>query len=371
MALTHDEHLFYQRQLTLPELGEAGQTRLKNARVLVIGAGGLGSPVALYLAAAGVGELAIMDHDQVSLSNLHRQILYTTDDLGQDKSALAQHKLSRLNPHINISAINEALTASNALSTLQDFDVIVDTSDNFNTRYIANDACVLLNKPLVYGSVFRFEGQASVFHYQNGPCYRCLFPEPPPPATAPSCAQAGVLGVLPSVIAGIQATETLKIIAQIGHPLSGKILHYNALDMAFYPLNLARNANCPACGDQPVISQVQTVHDDLSALPIISPDELRSGLKSNEYWLIDVREPHERALSAIEPSQSIPLADLQTQLSSLPNDKTLVLYCQSGQRSKIAVQQLLESGFPRCASLQGGISAYFNPPSTSQKPTLD
>ncbi|MFL6528712.1 MAG: molybdopterin-synthase adenylyltransferase MoeB, partial [Chthoniobacterales bacterium] len=290
-----DERARYSRQLMLPQIGAAGQERLKNARVLCIGAGGLGSPAALYLAAAGVGTLGIVDSDRVDLSNLHRQILHGTSDVGREKLESARDRIAETNPHVNVVLHNERFTADNAMEIVRNFDIVVDGSDNFPTRYASNDACVLAAKPNVYGSVFQFDGQAAVFAPHLGaPCYRCIFPEPPPPGAAPSCAEAGVLGVLPGIVGLIQATETIKLITGLAEPLLGRLLHFDALKMTFREFKLRRDLQCPICGEAPTISTPQQVGAACASPTGLTVRELKAKLEAGEpLQLIDVREPAE------------------------------------------------------------------------------
>lgn len=366
--LPTDELRRYSRHLALPELGLAGQQALRNAKVLVVGAGGLGSPVSLYLAAAGVGTIGILDHDLVEDSNLQRQVLFTRDDIGQPKAERAASRLRQLNPYIEVCSHIERLDSANALSRIQEYDLVVDGTDNFPTRYLINDACVLANKPLVYGSIFQFDGQASVFHFANGPCYRCLFPEPPPPGMVPSCAEGGVLGVLPALIGSIQATEAIKILTGLGETLSGRLLQYNALTMQFEELHMNRDKQCPICGDQASIHELQDYeafcgisksqpnrHSNL-----ISAENLRQRMQETDLLLVDVRETYERQICVIAPSLSIPLGEIEHRLAELEPQKDIVLYCKSGQRAAQAQQRLLQAGFEKVSNLEGGILAWID-----------
>ena len=374
--LTTDDFARYSRHLILPEVGVDGQRRLKNARVLCIGAGGLGSPATLYLAAAGVGTIGLVDFDAVDVSNLQRQILHGTDDVGQSKLASARARLSALNPHVQIETFETALTSANALEIFRDFDVIVDGTDNFPTRYLVNDACVLLGKPNAYGSIFRFEGQASVFATKGGPCYRCLYPEPPPAGLVPSCAEGGVLGVLPGVIGTIQATETLKLILGAPGTLVGRLLLYDAWNMRFRELKLRRDASCPICGDTPAIRElidyeafcgVSTAAPSATAAGA-TVEELKTRLDAGERpFILDVREPNEYQICRIPGSVLIPLAQLPQRLRELPGaGEELLVHCKMGGRSAKAVTLLHEHGFTRARNLEGGILAWIDRADPSQ-----
>jgi adenylyltransferase/sulfurtransferase len=362
----------YSRQLLLPEVSADGQRRIKAARVLCIGAGGLGSPAALYLAAAGIGTLGLVDADRVDASNLQRQILYGTEDVGEPKLEKARTRLEQLNPDVEIVLHDARLTSANATEIVADYDVVIDGSDNFPTRYLSNDVCVFAQKPNIYGSVFRFEGQASVFApHLGGPCYRCLFPEPPPPGAAPSCAEAGVLGVLPGIIGLIQATEALKLIVGAGESLAGRLLHFDALKMKFREFNLRRDPQCPVCGDAPTIFEPIDYEQFCTgpaeadwfaapeSVPTISVRELKAKMDNGEpLTLIDVREPFEYEIARIEGSRLIPLGDLETRISELPKTGVLVLQCHSGGRSEHAARILREAGFANAVNLEGGIDAW-------------
>jgi len=372
VALTRTELARYSRHLILPEVNLDGQRRIKAARVLCIGAGGLGSPASLYLAAAGIGTLGLVDADRVDASNLQRQILYGTDDVGKPKLEKARARLRELNPEVEIILHEGRLTSENAIEIIAPYDVVIDGSDNFPTRYLSNDVCVFAHKPNIYGSVFRFEGQASVFApHLGGPCYRCLFPEPPPPGAAPSCAEAGVLGVLPGLIGLIQTTEALKLIIGAGETLAGRLLHFDALKMKFREFNLRRDPECPVCGDAPSIFEPidyeqfcagSPAADWFAApedVPAISVRTLKERMDKNEpLVLIDVREPYEYEIARIEGSRLIPLGELETHLSELPRVGTLVLQCHSGARSEHAVRILQEAGFENAINLEGGIDAW-------------
>lgn len=373
IALTRDELARYSRHLILPEVNVDGQRRIKAARVLCIGAGGLGSPAALYLTAAGIGTLGLVDADRVDASNLQRQILYGTDDIGKPKLEKAQSRLQEMNPAVQIVRYDTQLTSANATEIIAPYDLVIDGSDNFPTRYLSNDVCVFARKPNIYGSVFRFEGQASVFApHLGGPCYRCLFPEPPPPGAAPSCAEAGVLGVLPGIIGLIQATEALKLILGAGETLAGRLLHFDALKMKFREFQLRRDPACPVCGDAPTIFAPidyqqfcagPAADDDWFAapagVPTISVRELKTKMDMKEaLTLIDVREPYEYEIARIDGSRLIPLGELATHVSELPRTGTLVLQCHSGGRSEHAVRMLQEAGFENALNLVGGIEAW-------------
>ena len=373
VALTREDLARYSRHLILPEVNVDGQRRIKAARVLCIGAGGLGSPAALYLAAAGIGTLGLVDADRVDASNLQRQVLYGTDDVGKPKVERAESRLRAINPDLEIVLHEARLTSANATGIIAAYDLVIDGSDNFPTRYLSNDVCVFARKPNIYGSVFRFEGQASVFApHLGGPCYRCLFPEPPPPGAAPSCAEAGVLGVLPGIIGLIQATEALKLIIGAGESLAGRLLHFDALKMKFREFNLRRDPACPVCGEAPTIFEPidyeqfcagPAEDDDWFAapegVPTISVRELKTKMDNGEaVVLVDVREPYEYEIARIDGSRLIPLGDLETRLGDLPRKGTLVLQCHSGGRSEHAVRILQEAGFDNALNLTGGIEAW-------------
>jgi sulfur-carrier protein adenylyltransferase/sulfurtransferase len=372
IALTPGDLSRYSRQLLLPEVSADGQRRIRAARVLCIGAGGLGSPAALYLAAAGIGKLGLVDADRVDASNLQRQILYGTDDVGELKVEKAGARLRELNPDVEIVLHEARLTSANAAQIIAAYDVVIDGSDNFPTRYLSNDVCVFARKPNIYGSVFRFEGQASVFApHLGGPCYRCLFPEPPPPGAAPSCAEAGVLGVLPGIIGLIQATEALKLIVGVGETLAGRLLHFDALKMKFREFNLRRDPECPVCGDKPTIFEPIDYEQFCAgppaadwfaapeSVPTISVRELKAKIDHREaFTLIDVREPFEYEIAKIEAARLIPLGELESRLSELPRSGPLILQCHSGGRSEHAVRLLQEAGFQNALNLEGGIDAW-------------
>jgi len=370
-AITREEILRYSRHLLIPEVGMEGQRKLKAAAVLVIGTGGLGSPVALYLAAAGVGRLGLVDFDIVDRTNLQRQIIHGTATVGVLKVESARQRLLDLNPDIRVDIYNEAFTSQNARQIAADYDIIIDGTDNFATRYLTNDLCVLTGKPNVYGSIFRFDGQVSVFDARYGPCYRCLFPEPPPPGLVPSCAEGGVLGILPGTIGTLQATEALKLILGIGTPMIGKLLLYNALDSSFDFVNLRKNPNCKVCGTHPSVTDLIDYfefcgvpglgHEESSAGAgwDISAPELAERLRASEPpLLLDVREPHELEISRLAGATLIPLGHLAARLSELDSAREMVVFCKSGTRSTRALELLLSAGFRKVKNLQGGINAW-------------
>ena len=367
-ALNNDEILRYSRHLIMPEVGMEGQQRLKAARVLCIGAGGLGSPLALYLGAAGVGTLGIVDFDLVDYTNLQRQIIHSTADVGRKKLESAAEKLKAINPFLNIRTFETRLTNENALELFQDFDIIADGTDNFPTRYLVNDACVLTGKPNVYGSIFRFEGQASVFATEEGPCYRCLYPEPPPPGLVPSCAEGGVLGILPGLVGVIQATEVIKLILATGEPLIGRLLLVDALGMKFRELKLRKNPDCPACGTHRTITKLIDYNQFCgirgeekpveAGIPEIQVEELKRRLDAGEdLFVLDVREPHEYQICNIG-GYLIPLNDLPKRVNELDSSREIVAHCKMGGRSAKAVQFLRQAGFQKVSNLKGGILAW-------------
>jgi len=365
VSLTREETARYSRHLIMPEVTTDGQQRLKAARVLCIGAGGLGSPAALYLAAAGVGTIGIVDFDEVDLSNLQRQILHGTKDVGRSKLESAQDRLRDINPEIEIELHQCRFSSENASKIVSEYDVVVDGSDNFATRYLSNDVCVFASKPNVYGSVFRFEGQTTVFApYLGGPCYRCLFPEPPPPDSVPNCAQAGVLGVLPGIIGTLQAVEAIKLIVGIGEPLIGRLLHFDALKVKFRELNLRRDPQCPVCGENPTIfspidyDQFCGVRDE-ETVPILSVNELKRKMDAREaFKLVDVREPFEYEIARIDGAQLIPLGEIAERAGELQREQQIVVHCHSGTRSAQAVRLLQHRGFNNVYNLEGGIDAW-------------
>ncbi|HEU4563030.1 MAG TPA: molybdopterin-synthase adenylyltransferase MoeB [Gemmatimonadaceae bacterium] len=365
--LSNDEVLRYSRHLILPAVGLAGQRRLKASRVLLVGAGGLGSPLALYLAAAGVGTLGIVDFDAVDATNLQRQVLHGTRDVGRPKLESARDRVADLNPNVVVEPHETRLTSANALEILREYDVVVDGTDNFPTRYLVNDACVLLGKPNVYGSIFRFEGQASVFATERGPCYRCLFREPPPPGLVPSCAEGGVLGVLPGLVGTIQATETLKLLLGMGEPLIGRLLLVDALRMQFRTLALRRDPECPACGtrelreliDYEEFCGIRRAAAAAATVAEIEPAALARRLAAGEpIDLVDVREPHEWEIARIAGARLVPLGELGDALATFDRTRDVVLYCKSGARSARAVRQLQSLGVDRVWSLAGGVSRW-------------
>src|SRR5438094_6097725 len=365
MQLSAEELQRYSRHLLMPEVTSEGQRRLKAARTLCIGAGGLGSPAALYLAAAGVGTLGIVDFDRVDLTNLQRQILHGTKDIGRSKLASARDRLRDINPEIELKLHECRFSSDNAEQIVADYDVVVDGSDNFATRYLSNDVCVFARKPNVYGSVFRFEGQATVFApHLGGPCYRCLFPEPPPAESVPNCAQAGVLGVLPACIGMLQAIETIKLILGIGDLLIGRLLHFDALKVHFRELNLRRDPQCPVCGENPTIfapidyEQFCGVRDK-EAIPEMSPHELKRRMDAGErFELIDVREPFEYEIARIDGAKLFPLGEINDRLDELKGKRPIVVHCHTGKRSAQAVQLLQQRGFANVYNLEGGIDAW-------------
>jgi len=365
MRLSVEELQRYSRHLIMPEVTSEGQNRLKAARVLCIGAGGLGSPAALYLAAAGVGTLGIVDFDDVDLSNLQRQILHGTKDIGRGKLESARDRLHDINPQIETELHKCRFSSENASQLVANYDVVVDGSDNFPTRYLSNDVCVFAHKPNVYGSVFRFEGQTTVFApHLSGPCYRCLFPEPPPPDSVPNCAQAGVLGVLPGIIGMLQAIETLKLILGIGEPLVGRLLHFDALKVKFRELNLRRDPQCPVCGENPTIFSPIDYEQfcgasDEAAIPEMSPHELKRRMDAGEpFELIDVREPFEYEIARIDGATLIPLGEITDRLDELSDEQPIVVHCHTGKRSAQAVGLLQQHGFTKVYNLEGGIDAW-------------
>ena len=366
IGLSRDEVYRYSRHLILPEVGVEGQQKLKAASVLLVGAGGLGSPTALYLAAAGVGHLGIVDFDVVDESNLQRQLLHGTRDVGRSKLESARARIADVNPHVDVTTYETRLTAANALDILGGFDVVVDGTDNFATRYLTNDACVLLGIPNVYGSIFRFEGQVSVFATDHGPCYRCLFREPPPPGLVPSCAEGGVLGVLPGTIGTLQATEAIKLLVGIGEPLIGRLLLYDALAARFRTVNLRKDPSCPACGTRTIRELIDydafcgiTSAADQDTIPEISPAELAARLRrGDDVDLIDVREKHEWDVVHIDQARLVPLATLPSAYASLDPERDVIVHCKSGGRSANAVRQLRAAGFRRVWNLTGGIQRW-------------
>jgi len=366
--LTNEEILRYSRHLILPDVGMEGQRRLKGSKVLMVGTGGLGAPLGLYLAAAGVGRIGIVDFDVVDVTNLQRQVIHGTKDVGRPKIDSAADRMLDINPDLQIDKHEVALTSANALEIINDYDIVVDGTDNFPTRYLINDACVLLGKPNAYGSIFRFEGQATVFGYEDGPCYRCLYPEPPPPGLVPSCAEGGVLGILPAVIGSIQATEAVKLILGKGETLKGRLLLYDALNMKFRELKLRRNPECPVCGDNPTVTELidyqqfcgipqqEAEEAAMESLPEITPLELKAKLDAKEdIFVLDVREPHEYDIAKIPGTTLIPLGELPRRVGELDSTADIVIHCRSGVRSAKAQHILKDMGFSRVTNLSGGI----------------
>ena len=370
VALSKEEITRYSRHLIMPEVGMDGQLKLKQAKVLCIGTGGLGAPLGLYLAAAGVGRIGLVDFDKVDLSNLQRQILFDTNDIGRPKIEAATNRLRNLNPDIQIDNFETRLTSENALDILKDYDIVVDGTDNFPTRYLVNDACVILGKPNVYGSIFRFEGQITIFGYPGGPCYRCLYPEPPPPGLVPSCAEGGVLGVLPGIVGAIQAAETLKLIIGKGEPLVGRLLLFDALAMRFRELKLRKNPECPVCGGHPTITKLidyeefcgirgeESASPAQTSVPEIAPRELKARLdRGDDLFILDVREPHEFQICNLG-GHLIPLGELSRRVNELDSSREIVAHCRSGKRSAEAVEFLRSAGFRKVLNLKGGILAW-------------
>ncbi len=367
VSLSKEEISRYSRHLILPEVGMAGQKKLKAARVLIIGTGGLGSPLAMYLAAAGVGRLGLVDFDVVDVSNLQRQVIHSTHQVGRAKLASAKEYILGMNPNVQVDTFETRFTAENALAIAADYDFIIDGTDNFPTRYLVNDVCVLLNKPNVYGSIFRFDGQASVFWAEKGPCYRCLYPEPPPPGLVPSCAEGGVLGVLPGIIGCIQANEALKIILGKGDLLIGRLLLFDALGMKFRELKLRKDPACPICGEHPTIRELidyeqfcGIVNEDGQSRNTfdISPSALAKKLENNPIFLLDVREPEEYEICAIPGATLIPLKQLPERLTEIDGSREIVAYCRTGKRSAQAVALLHQAGYASAKNLAGGIHAW-------------
>ena len=369
VQLSKDEILRYSRHLIMPEVGMEGQLKLKQAKVLAIGAGGLGSPLALYLAAAGVGKLGMVDFDVVDFTNLQRQVIHSTSDVGRSKLASARETIQGINPNVEVVTYETRLTSENALDIFKDYDVIADGTDNFPTRYLVNDACVLLGKPNAYGSIFRFEGQASVFYAKEGPCYRCLYPEPPPPGLVPSCAEGGVLGVLPGIVGSIQALETIKLITGRGRPLIGRLLLFDALNLKFRELKLRKNPDCPVCGTHPTITGLIDYEQFCgirgeeyvrpTKVPEISATEVKKMMDERRpFVLVDVREPHEYQICRIPGSKLIPLGDVPKRMHELNSADEIVIHCRSGQRSAQAVELLMKAGFRKIHNLRGGVLAW-------------
>ena len=367
--LSHDEIKRYSRHLIMPEVGMSGQKKLKKASVLCVGAGGLGSPLAFYLVAAGIGRLGIVDFDVVEFSNLQRQILHTTNDVGRPKLASAQEKLEALNPNVKVETHEERLTSENAIQLFEHYDIIVDGTDNFPTRYLVNDACVLTGKPNVYGSIFRFEGQASVFSTSEGPCYRCLYPSPPPPGLVPSCAEGGVLGILPGLVGLVQATEVIKLILEKGNSLAGRLLLFDALKMSFRELKLQKDPKCPVCGENATIKELidyeqfcgigSEGEEYPEGIDEVTPKELKEELdQGQDLYILDVRNTVEYEISRIEGSHLIPLDQLLNRLHELDSARDIVAHCRTGVRSARAIAILQEAGFRKLRNLKGGVLAW-------------
>jgi adenylyltransferase/sulfurtransferase len=372
-ALSNEEILRYSRHLIIPEVGMEGQQKLKAAKVLLVGTGGLGAPLGLYLAAAGVGRIGLVDFDVVDFTNLQRQVIHSTRDVGRNKIDSAAEKMLAINPHISISRHDVALSSENALDILKDYDIVVDGTDNFPTRYLVNDACVLLGKPNVYGSIFRFEGQSTVFAHEDGPCYRCLYPEPPPPGLVPSCAEGGVLGILPGTIGLIQATETVKLILGIGESLVGRLLLYDALGMRFRELKLRKNPECPVCGAHPTITRLIDYHqfcgvprqtgvptqEDRMTDGEIDVTELKQKLdRGDQFVLLDVREPHEYKIAKIPGAKLVPLGEFASHVGEFDKNAEIVIHCKMGGRSAKACAILRQAGFANVRNVVGGITAW-------------
>ncbi|HVN15758.1 MAG TPA: molybdopterin-synthase adenylyltransferase MoeB [Anaerolineales bacterium] len=368
--LTRDEILRYSRHLLIPEVGLDGQRKLKGSSALIIGTGGLGSPVALYLAAAGIGRIGLVDYDVVDSSNLQRQVIHGSSTVGKLKVESAKARMLDLNPDIQVDVYNEPFTSENAMRIAQDYDVLIDGTDNFPTRYLTNDVSVFLGKPNIYASIYRFDGQVSVFYAKEGPCYRCLFPEPPPPGLVPSCAEGGVLGVLPGTIGTLQATEALKVLLGIGDPLIGKLLLYNALDMTFDFVKLKKNPKCRVCGPNADVKKLID-YEEFCGVPghdheegsagadwDISAKELAQRVQKNHLKLLDVREPHELEISAIQGAVNIPLGQLASRLSELDSAEEMVVFCKAGTRSARALELLVSAGFKKVKNLHGGINSW-------------
>jgi len=370
VTLSKSEVMRYSRHLIMPEVGMDGQLKLKAAKVLCIGTGGLGAPLGLYLAAAGVGRIGLVDFDVVDSTNLQRQVLFGTSDVGRPKITAAADRLRNLNPEIQIDTFETHLSSENALDILKDYDVVVDGTDNFPTRYLVNDACVILGKPNVYGSIFRFDGQITIFGAPGGPCYRCLYPEPPPPGLVPSCAEGGVLGVLPGIVGTIQAAETLKLIIGKGDPLIGRLLLFDALAMKFRELKLRKNPECPVCGEHPTVTKLIDYAEfcgvrgeegpvaTMTNVPEVTPRELKARLdRGDDLFILDVREPHEYQICNLQ-GHLIPLGELSRRVHELDSSKEIVAHCRSGKRSADAVEFLQKAGFRKIWNLKGGILAW-------------
>lgn len=367
MKLSFEEIKRYSRHILLPEIGEEGQQKLKKSSVLVVGVGGLGAPLVTYLASSGVGQIGIVDYDVVDESNLQRQILFSSNEVGRLKTQVAKERLLAINPLLKITIYDEKLTHFNAADIIKNYDVVADGTDNFSTRYLVNDVCMLLNKPNVYASVFGFEGQASVFLKGEGPCYRCLFPNPPDAGSVPSCNAAGVLGVLPGILGTIQATEVIKLLLRVGDPLIGRLLRYNALEMRFDEIGLQQNANCPVCGNHPTITELIDYEEfcrmgpDLKRQRVkgLEPKELKQKIESGQkFLLLDVRESYELDICQIPGAVHIPMGEIQNYLHELTKDDEIVVYCHLGVRSKQVAEHLIDCGISKVYNLEGGIDSY-------------
>ena len=363
-ALSIDEMKRYSRHVVIPEFGVQGQIRLKQSSVLVVGAGGLGSPLAYYLAAAGIGRMGLVDFDTVDYTNLQRQILHTTQDVGRSKLQSAVEKLTAVNPFVKLETYETRLTPKNALEILKSYDVVVDGTDNFPTRYLVNDACVILKKPNVYGSIFRFEGQVSVFYAEEGPCYRCLYPKPPPPGMVPSCAEGGVLGILPGIIGTLQANETVKLLTGLGDTLIGRLILFDALGMKFREVRIKKDPECPVCGHDPTVTALID-YEEFCGVNAVEPPPVVPEISAKELShtrstvvLVDVRDPHELEIARIPDTVHIPLPELLDRMGELEKDSDIVVHCRSGVRSARAAKLLLDTGFTRVRSLRGGILAW-------------
>ncbi|OVE76790.1 molybdenum cofactor biosynthesis protein MoeB, partial [bacterium F11] len=373
MTLSNEEILRYSRHLILPEVGKSGQEKLKAAKIMLIGSGGLGSPNALYLAAAGIGTIGIIDFDVVDQTNLQRQLLFGSDEVGKPKVEAAKRRIQSINPNVQVNAYNEKLSSSNVLEIFKNYDLIVDGTDNFPTRYLVNDACVFLNKPNIYGSIFRFEGQATVFKPKEGPCYRCLYPEPPPPGEVPSCAEGGVLGILPGLVGMVQASEAVKYFLGKGESLVGRLLQISVLDMSFREVKIRRDTECPVCGDNPSIKELidyeqfcglgmgqEAPEETASDVPEITPQDFKTILdrgNGKKPEIIDVREPYEFEISNLPGAKLIPLGMLMDRVNELDSSKEYIVHCRSGARSAKAIRQLQQIGFKKLKNLKGGINA--------------
>jgi adenylyltransferase/sulfurtransferase len=372
MALTQEEIMRYSRHLIMPEVGVDGQEKLKNASVLIIGCGGLGSPLSIYLAAAGIGHLGLVDFDVADFTNLQRQVAFGTSDVGRPKVEATKDRIASINPNVKVTTYRTKLNSENVLDIFKGYDIIIDGTDNFPTRYLTNDACVFLKKPNVYGSIFRFEGQATIFWGEKGPCYRCLYPEPPPPGMVPSCAEGGVLGILPGTIALIQATEAIKLILERGQPLIGRLILYNALDMKFREVKLQKDPDCPVCGKKPTITKLidyeqfcgiglgqEEATVKTNGIKEITAKELKAIIdRKDKFVLVDVREPHEYQIAKIPGARLIPLGEVAQRANELDTADDIVVHCRTGVRSAKAIGVLQKMGFKRLRNLKGGILAW-------------